>query len=191
MRRRRNNKKIVLSKIIIVILCIFVIFFIVKFTLSRFKNDVNADVKLDAALYILDENYQSMTLKLDSIVPRNAPYEYIFYISNNDGTDRAEVNLEYTLSIVTTTNLPLKYELYLNGGTENIITEDTIERDEEDDDATYFRTLKTEKREFGFTNDESDTYKLLVYFPEEYKDIKYQDIIEGIEIQVNSKQIID
>jgi hypothetical protein len=192
MRRRRNDKKIFLRKLIILLFCIFAIFFIVKFTFSKFKSDANVKVEIDAALYILDENYQSMNLKLDSIVPRSAPYEYTFIIANNDGEDRAEVNLEYTLSIVTTTNLPLEYELYLNGGEENIIISDTIEKDSDEEDATYFRTLETESKQFGFTEDASNTYKLVVYFPEVYKENKeYQDIIEGIEIRVDSKQIID
>ena len=47
------------------------------------------------------------------------------------------------------------------------------------------------KETFGFTEDETNSYKLLIYFPENYKNIKYQDVIEGIEVQVNSSQIIE
>jgi len=181
----RNNATI---KIVFFLLCIIAIIMIIRFTASRFQSDADVVAKMDTAFYVVDENYQSMNIKLDSIIPRNEPYEYNFSISNTNGTNRAEVNLEYDLVIVTTTNLPLTYELYMNGdNTHNIITSQETEKDE---DGTYFKTIRTNKEEFEFTNDETNTYKLVINFPSIYKDIKYQDVIEGIEIQVNSRQII-
>lgn len=189
MRHKKNNRRIVKFKILIILFCVFMIFFVIRGTLSRYQSQTSAKGSLSTAMFIVDEGFQSMNLNLDSIVPRDAPYEYEFVIANNDGTNRAEVNLEYELKIVTTTNLPLDYELYLNDDLDtNIITETKIEQDEH---STYFKTMLTEKKQFGFTKDESNTYKLVVYFPSVYKDIMYQDIIEGIEIQVNSSQIIE
>lgn len=189
MRQRRNKNKAIRAKMIIILLCFFMIFFIMRGTFSKYQSQTNAKGTLSTAMFIVEEGFQSMNLKLDSIVPRDEPYEYTFTIANNDGSNRAEVNLEYELKVVTTTNLPLDYELYLtNDLNTNIITETKIEQDEH---STYFKTMLTEKKTFGFTEDESNTYKLVVYFPSVYKDIMYQDIIEGIEIQVNSSQIIE
>jgi hypothetical protein len=186
--KKINNRKKLIIKLIILFFCIVLIYFIVKNTFSRFQSDADVVAKLDAAFYIVDEDYQTMTINLDSIVPRDDPYVYNFSISNTDGTNRAEVNLEYDLKIVTTTNLPLEYVLYKNGNTQtNIINNRTIEPDEY---GTYFLTLDTDTEEFEFTKDETNTYRLEIYFAPTYKDISYQDIIEGIEIQVNSKQII-
>ena len=188
MRKRTRKRKKPLNKIILFFLCLTLIIFLIRFTVSRFQSDASAVAKLDTAFYIVKEDYQSMNIKLDAIIPRDKPYEYNFSISNTDGTNRAEVNLEYELSIVTTTNLPLSYELYINGNnSQNIITEDITEPDEY---GTYFKTLKTEKKNFGFTEDQTNTYKLVIKFPSVYKDIKYQDIIEGIEIRVDSKQVV-
>lgn len=188
MKKRRTNR----TKLIIILVILFVLaillYFILQGTFSRFQSDADVVAKLDAAFYIVDEDYQTMTINLDSIVPRNDPYVYNFAISNNDGTNRTEVNLEYDLKIVTTTNLRLDYKLYKNGNnTTDIITSRTIEAD---DDGTYFLTMETPTEEFEFTSDETNTYRLEIYFPTLYKDISYQDIIEGIEIQVNSRQII-
>ena len=44
---------------------------------------------------------------------------------------------------------------------------------------------------FSHLYDEVNNYQLVVYFPSEYKDYKYQDIYELIEIVVDSKQVID
>lgn len=188
MRHRKNSGRILKFKMLVILFCVFIIFFIIKGTLSKYQSQASAKGSLSTAMFIVDEGFQSMNLNLNSIVPRDKPYEYEFVIANTDGTNRAEVNLEYELKIVTTTNLPLDYELYLNGGKINIITDTKIELDEH---STYFKTMLTEKKQFGFTKDESNTYKLVVYFPSIYKDIIYQDIIEGIEIQVNSSQIIE
>ena len=187
--KKINNRKKLIIKLIILFFCIVLIYFIVKNTFSRFQSDADVVAKLDAAFYIVDEDYQTMTINLDSIVPRDDPYVYNFSISNTDGTNRAEVNLEYDLKIVTTTNLPLQYYLYLNGDNRtDIITRTTIDQDEYD---TYFKTMETQTEEFEFTKDETNTYRLEIYFAPTYKDISYQDIIEGIEIQVNSRQIIN
>lgn len=189
MKEKGNKNKIFLIKILIFLFCIIIIFFLIKGTLSRFVSDASAVGSLSTAMYIISEGYESMSLKLDEILPRSEPYEYFFSVSNFKDSNRIEVNLEYELKIVTTTNLPLTYELYLNDdNSTNIITSDIVSKDEY---GTYFRTLSTEKKTFGFTEDESNFYKLVIYFPEKYRDIQYQDVIEGIEIQVNSSQIID
>lgn len=187
--KKRNKQKIFLKKCIIFLLLIVAIIFLIRNTFARYSSNASAVGTLSTAMYILEEGYQSMNLKLDTLEPRSDPYKYTFSIANNDGENRAQVNLEYDLKIVTTTNLPLTFELYMADDlSTSIVTSNVVERDEYN---TYFRTLETEKKQFGFTEDESYAYTLLVYFPETYKDIKYQDVIEGIEIQVNSKQIID
>ena len=133
-------------------------------------------------------------VKLDELVPSDTPYVYNFKVANNDGKNRLETKLEYTLKIVTTTNLPLSYKLYMNenynyNASTNIITKDTIEKTGED--GAYFRTLETAKQTFGFDKDEENIYHLVVTFPKEYDSFEYQDIIEGVTICIESKQIID
>ena len=100
--------------------------------------------------------------------------------------------MEYDLKIRTTTNLPLEYRLYSNQNYNdtdalNIITSDEITQDE---DGTYFRIIKTNTESFSYKEKKENIYQLVVYFPQKYNTINYQDIIEGIEISVDSKQVI-
>ena len=44
---------------------------------------------------------------------------------------------------------------------------------------------------FGFDEDEYNDYQLVISFPSEYDSVDYQDIVEGIFIVIDSKQIID
>jgi len=59
------------------------------------------------------------------------------------------------------------------------------------EDGTYFRYIKTDKIYFTHLYDEVNNYQLVVNFPSEYKDAKYQDIYELLEITIDSRQIID
>ena len=43
----------------------------------------------------------------------------------------------------------------------------------------------------GLDKNEENIYHLVVNFPKEYDSFEYQDIIEGITISIESKQIID
>jgi hypothetical protein len=162
--------------------------------------------EVDVAMYILNEDYQNMNLKLDSMMPREAPYVYDFAISNYKDGRRTDVDLEYTLIVRTTTNLPLTYTLYLNQkyvNTEDgsvVVSNEILQTAENvelsnnilpDDDGTYFRTLTAKTAFFGDTDNELNLYKLVIGFPETYKSVEYQDIIESVEIIINSKQVLE
>lgn len=174
------------------VICVFLILFFIIYTVSRYKSDAESNANIQTALYLLKEDHQTMNISLDSMIPSDTPYVYTFSISNNDGKNRTEVNLEYDLKITTTTNLPLTYQLYLNQdytnpNSTNIIKENEVNQDEY---GTYFRHISTDTQKFDFNTDKTNIYTLVIYFDSKYKDIKYQDIIEGIEINVDSKQIV-
>ena len=149
--------------------------------------------EIEVALYLLNDSTQSMNLNLFSMIPQDAPYVKTFSISNNEGTSRTETSLEYDLQIITTTNLPLRYELYMHeegeaSNTTDIITSKVIEADE---DGTYFQKIGTNTKSFGHTEDKTNIYDLVIYFDKQYKTIvDYQDIIESVELKIDSKQII-
>lgn len=183
-------------KIIIkLLILIFALIFLVKvFTLTYAKYESIGTTIPDVgiAFFITKTDFKSMTLNLDKIYPQNNPYVYKFSISNTDGTNRAETDLEYDLQIRTTTNLPLTYELYKNeeynsSGANNIIQTNTVEQDA---GGTYFRTITTNTENFDYKNDQTNIYELVVYLPAQYNTENYQDIIEMIEININSKQVI-
>lgn len=187
------NKKLrrLYAKLIILVLCFLIIARIFVLVLSKYESISNSYANVDIAFYLLKEDFQTMTLNLASILPQNNAYTFEFSIGNQAGEDIAEVDLEYELTLRTTTNLPLTYELYMNQsytdqGAINIIKENTVNLDE---DGTYFRTMTTDKITLKYTEGKTNLYQLVVYFPENYNQENYQDIIELIEINVNGQQV--
>jgi hypothetical protein len=192
MKKNKLNKKAFM--LIIILVCLTgIVIFAINNTISKYESTSISSGNIEVAFYILNGNYQSMTLNLLSMIPQAEPYVKTFTIANNNGTNRTETSLEYDLEIQTTTNLPLTYALYCNQnyndvGATDIITTNNIEQDEY---GTYFRKIKTDTKSFGYENNESNTYQLVIYFPNTYTSIDYQNIIESVEIKVNSKQVMD
>ncbi len=189
----KNKKdKRVFIKALIIILGIIVATRLFVLILARYESMSNSVANVDVAFYVLKDDYKTMTTNLDSLLPQDDAYIYTFSIGNQDGTQTAEVDLEYELTIRTTTNLPLTYELYMNqqytdSNAQNIITENKIEADEQ---GTYFRKLLTDKVSLSYKVATTNQYQLVVHFPKEYNTENYQDIIELIEITVDSHQVI-
>ncbi len=187
-----NKKdKRVFVKALILIFCVIIITRLFVLILARYESMSNSVANVDMAFYLLKDDYKTMTTNLDSLLPQDDAYIYNFSIGNQEGTQRAEVDLEYELTIRTTTNLPLTYELYMNqkytdSGAKNIITENNIALD---DQGTYFRTLSTDKVNLSYKVETTNLYQLVVHFPKEYNTENYQDIIELIEITVNAHQV--
>lgn len=185
-----RKKSIIIAKLLVNILFIILIFILLNRTFAKYKTEATSQAEIQAAFYLLNDEYQSAEVKLDSLEPRDDEYVYSFSVSNNKSNKRTETSLEYELKIVTTTNLPLSYKLYKNEdyktGT-NIITSDTILPDEY---GTFFRTICTEKEIFTYSENKTNIYTLVVKFPKEYNKTEYQDIIEAIVIEIESKQLI-
>lgn len=180
------------NRLTIAIIILAILLFIVPITYSRFQSTRTPNAEIQTAFYIIDSNYETKSVHLDDLVPSATPYTYNFTVANNNGTDRAETDIEYTIEITSTTNLPLTYALYLNQeytdeDSTNIIINDTTQPDEY---GTYFKKMVTESKKFSHLKDESNSYQMTVVFPKEYEDFEYQGIIEGIIITVKSKQVI-
>ena len=166
---------------------------IIPKVLSRYQSVATANPDIDVAFYIINTTYQSQSIVLNKIEPSNSPSFINFTIANNDGTNRLGVDAEYDLKIITTTNLPLEYKLYRNQaynapGAVNIISSTTTVAT--DSDGTYFKTMVAPSETFSFTQDQQYTYQLVIYFPLAYMSYNYQDIVESIEIVVDSRQIL-
>ena len=188
-----KNKKLrrLYEKLIILVLCFLIIARIFVLVLSKYESISDSYANVDIAFYLFKEDYKTMTINLASILPQDNAYVFEFTIGNQDGIETAEVDLEYELTLRTTTNLPLTYELYMNqqytdDGAINIIKENSVDLDEY---GTYFRTMTTDKITLPYTQGITNLYQLVVYFPANYDQENYQDIIELLEITVNAQQV--
>lgn len=186
-----KRKKILYAKLVILILCLIIVFRIFTLIWSRYESEATSNANVDIAFYLLKEDFQDMTLNLAKIFPRNDAYIYTFSIGNQDGDKTAEIDMTYDLTLRTTTNLPLTYELYMNqdygeNGATSIIQTNEVEQD---DDGTYFRVMTTKEEELLYKEPKTNVYTLVVHFPENYNTTEYQDIIEMLEITVDSRQL--
>lgn len=188
-----NNTHKRLIKIFTLFLILLFLIIIIPFAYSKYETFANSNVKSKVAYYILETNYEQINIKIPNLIPREEPYIHTFTISNNDGINRLETQLQYDLLIKTTTNLPLRYELYMNEDYTNPSANNIIELEQvvTDEYGTYVKEMKTSASYFTYLYDETNTYTLLVYFPKEYANYKYQDLIENIELIIDSKQIIE
>lgn len=184
-RKKRTNK--IYNKIILIFGLIIILILTLKGTLAKYSSSGKSSANVDVAFYLLKEQELSETIALEEMEPSDNVYTYTFSIANNDGENRTETSLKYTISIRMTTNLPLTYNLYMNNGTDNLLEGYKTEQDEH---GTYFKEITSSENTFGFTQDEQNTYKLEIRFPKEYNSVEYQGIIEALEIKVNSEQVI-
>ncbi len=187
--KKENVSKIKKTRIVIMFLAFIMltVLFVLQKTGAIFQTITESEASLDIAFYCVEEDFQTMTLSLDEIVPRTTPYRYNFTISNNNGTRRTETELVYDLKIRTTTNLPITTVLYDTNSGATAIGTNVIDAD---DDGTFFNHITIPQREFGFVNNQTDHYRIQIIFPTTYKSNEYQDIIELVEINVDSKQKI-
>ena len=179
-----KNRTILIKKIIVLILCILIVIRIITLVMSKYETSSNSEANIDTAFYVLNDDYQTMSLNLDSLIPSSNPYVYTFSISNEKDGNVTETDLVYNLKIRTTTNLPLTFELLENENTISDITGSV----NKDADGTYFRTISVGDRYFKHSISGTNIYKLVVSFPEDFTSIAYQDIIELVEISVTSSQ---
>jgi signal peptidase len=181
-----SRLKFELFTLLILLLALIVL---VPYTLSRFRTEASGDAVIDVAFFVVDDKYDHEDITLTSMEPGDS-YTYTFSVSNFKEDGRTEVTTSYFVDLLATTNLPLDYELYLinSGINQNIVDTSEIITD---DNGTYFKNMKTSSRNFGFDVNQTDYYKLIVKFPEQYKAFKYQGVAENIEIRIRGKQILN
>lgn len=215
------NKKAFFKSLIIILLLIIIVFIGIQIrkTLAKYETTTTGERDIKVAFWILDNSYQTERMLIKDIFPRNNdPFEYAFTVSNFVGEDVAETDLEYELLITTTTNLPLSYQISLNGSTYNNVEEKLYT----DVNGTVYRKLAIGSTDNPYplsmntivaevdrngepTGDYVKTkitheYILQVTFPEQSYvngsivnnklNIDYADLIEDIQISVTARQKI-
>lgn len=183
---------IILSSIIAVSLFAFAM---ISITFSKYQTKATGKISSNIAFYLTKADYQVKQIKLGMLMPSHDPYIYTFTVSNQDGNKVSDVDINYVLKIITTTNLPLRFELYMNeeydsnGSTNLISSGNTVI--ESDEYGTYFQTITMDGEDLLYNNPKTNNYTLLVYYDENDKDAKYQDTVESVRLIVESSQIIE
>lgn len=190
-----KKKFILITRINILFITLLVLIKLLPVTLSKYQSSGIGNMNSNIAFYLINVSNLSETIRLDNLKPRDLEYVYNFSVSNKKDDILSEVDIEYLLSIVTTTNLPLRYELYENCDYElnscNNLISDNNTKIVQDSDNTYFKEFTLKKEEMYFSKEVTNNYTLVVYFDLKNNDAKYQDSVELVEINVDSSQIID
>lgn len=179
--------------------CVFSVLFMIaiivissfKITQARYETNVTVDVAPTLAFFLVDVENQTGQIKLDSMVPRDEPYLYTFEVSNFNSTKHANVDLTYSIEIITTTNMHLNFRIFKgNNLTQNEIDSDTITTNA---DGVYYRHLVIDGASvMDYDDDVTDLYTLWVQFPLTYKNQpnEYAGVIDLVDIKINAEQVV-
>lgn len=189
--KRFNKKRLILSGLLVLLVIVLLILLSSDiFTYSKYEKNVTSQNSLVTAVYLLDDEYQVLTVKLPDVIPDNNQYAYTFSVSNFNDDAHCDTNLKYKIHVRTTTNLEIDYEIYntldITNASSAIIS-NTITADR---NGTFFRHIYTDEKTMLFTEDKTEYYTILFTFPDDYKAAKYSGIPELIEINVESRQIM-
>ena len=187
--RKRIRARLRYIQFVFCVLMMILVIVIIKSSFARYRSSATSNANVDLAYYVFQDQDISQDLKLDSILPRQTPYNYTLLVKNNDGQRRTETAIQYSFEIKATTNLPLNYSFYNSQDlTNNLVLTSTTSADS---DGTYFKNITASGGNFGFQANEQATYILQVEFPEEYNEAQYEGIIEYIQITLKSNQRIE
>lgn len=179
----------------LLLFCLFIAYYLFQYAYASYETTAKLNANIDRALYILDTNKMSFNIDSSQIIPSTTPYVYKFSVSNFNTNDMSDLDIEYQLQILTTTNLPLVFQLYRN---ENYDNPDSVNllsggKTIQDKDSSWYSLYQPSgKYMMSYSKKTTDIYTLVIFFPKNYSEnLEYADGIENIEVIIQSKQVIE
>lgn len=228
------DKKVIRKSFIIIAIILFILIGIIfiRRTFSRYESDAESTASTSLALWVINESFVSEDIYIGELepMPANAEIgelelmlanaenenqykkEVEFSIQNYKDNLVTSVPLRYSIKLITTTNLPLKYELYQYGEDHVLKTEPCTltERIITDEDGTFYRELSAlpsrtpdgnnfffEKVLEGENNKQKDEFVLMVWLLNNENDFLtsstenyfFADLIEHVKLEIKAEQI--
>jgi len=174
------------NKVTILVLCIMLSFVLIGKIYARFHTEIEGEIVNKVAFYVVDPVPQTQQIKIGELEPNGQNFNYDITVSNYKDDKTSEVDMNYTLQLITTTNVPVTYSLYANSGSTNVIGNKEIFQNT---DGMYFFRYAPQVGSFVHGVRRTDTYRLVINFPESYKLAMYQDLIDTIEVTVDARQV--
>lgn len=189
-----DNKKIFFSIRIffIVIFFCFALNFI-GIGLSKYDSKATSKAKALIAFFVVEEGTYEKKLSLGKITPSKEKYVYPFTISNYNDNQTTDVAIDYTITFITTTNLPLTFEVYKNENYTNRNAINLVSNQEvyQDENQVYYNRITIDDvGSFSFNENQTDIFNLVVEFDEKYKNdpTNYSGYIDLVKVVVDAKQ---
>lgn len=175
----------------LVMIVVIIILSKIEITKAKYETSTNIAISPNFAFFIVDVTNQTHSFRLDNIVPSSTPYTYVFNVSNFQDTKKANVDLTYSIEVITTTNLPLNIRVYK--GTDLTVNTPYTDFTTTNSDGVYFRHLLFSGVSTMYYNTmQTDTYTLWIEFPERYKNTAdgYAGVIELIDVEIKAEQVV-
>ena len=160
-------------------------------TYSRYETNTKVNLKPAVAFFIVDVDNQTQSIKLDSMVPSDEPYIYRFDVSNFKDDKKANVDLKYTIELITTTNMPLEFKVFKDSSMTNSIVNKELYTT--DDNGVFYKHLVIDDiNSMYYKNKSTDVYYLWVNFPKKYENNpeEYAGVIDLVDIKINAEQVV-
>lgn len=174
-------------KIFIALYVMLFIVFSMGITYSVFHSDTkltNSDSNI-AKFIFESKGIERLEIPLVDLTPEDK-IEYEFSIANNNDTLVSDVTVEYQLSIETYHFAPLSIKLYDHEN--NIVidcNETSFSRNDENKLICNSKIIT-----LGHDSSKTDNYKLIVNYEDGYDDVLYADLVDYINVEINSWQKI-
>lgn len=170
-------------------------FKLIAITLIVFSLGITYSVfQSSAEIYIEDQNIAKFifnTKKIDEIdipisnIKPGENKEYIFSVANSLSGTKSDVSFQYQITIKTYHFAPLEITLYKNNEIVGICDE-TYSRNQNNELICNIPIMKLDHIE-----NITDDYKLVVNFPLEYNDSIYADLVDYINLEIKSWQLLE
>lgn len=191
MKKFNRRKKLNIISIFLVI-DVLVLFAMFNISHASYTAQAVSNAEMEVALYafrsdMLDKNdMQVDSLNLGDMEPGETKEFKINVYNYKKNGATSDTDIIYDLKVITTTNINLEYELYLNESYEENYASEIYKKT--DDWGTTYNYILGPDRYFNYGVEMHDTYTLKITFPERYDDSRYQDLMESIKIQLVSRQ---
>lgn len=173
----------------LIVLLIITITFFSGITYSLFTSDAKmSSSNQEIASFLFEEqDLDKINLNLKDMVP-GVNSQYDFSVKNSKNDKVSDVTIEYQITIKTYHFIPLEINLYqiVNNEEVYIGTCDETYTRNEDNELVCNMPIK----EMVKSTNTMDNYRLRLNFSSEYSDIKYSDLVDFINIEINSWQKI-
>ena len=172
-------------KILLVMFIMAMVLFSSGITYSIFTSSSNLNIDQDIASFVFEaETKDHLELNLTDLRP-GVSKEYNFSVTNNNSNTVSDVTIEYKLIIKTFHFMPLNIELYKIGDEEELL----MKCDESYNRNTSNQIVcNSDIQTMVYSEEMKDDYKLKVTFESAYNNEMYADLVDFIDLEINSWQ---